>query len=75
MKQSEGLISKNELETEIDIEKLGKLIVAIKKAIFEMCDIDNISFVKNWFLNKKENKEIKDKIAKKKESIHIIKVF
>lgn len=62
MKQSEGLISKNELE--IDIEKLGKLIEAIKKAIFEMCDIDNISFVKNWFLNKKENKEIKEKMEK-----------
>ena len=64
MKQSEGLISKNELKTEIDIEKLGKLIVAIKKAIFEMCDIDNISFKDNYFLEKEENKEIKDKMQK-----------
>ena len=64
MKQSEGLISKNELKTEIDIEKLGKLIVAIKKAIFEMCDIDNISFKDNYFLEKEENKEIKEKMEK-----------
>ena len=62
MKQSEGLISKNELE--IDIEKLGKLIEAIKKAIFEMCDIDRISFDNNHFLKKEENKEIKDKMEK-----------
>jgi hypothetical protein len=62
MKQSEGLISKNELE--IDIEKLGKLIEAIKKAIFEMCDIDRISFDDNHFLKKEENKEIKDKMEK-----------
>lgn len=62
MKQSEGLISKNELE--IDIEKLGKLIEAIKKAIFEMCDIDKISFDDNHFLKKEENKEIKDKMEK-----------
>ena len=59
MEQSEGLISKNELKTEIDIKKLGKLIEAIKKAIFEMCDIDNISFDDNHFLKKEENKEIK----------------
>lgn len=64
MKQSEGLISKNELKTEIDIKKLGKLIEAIKKAIFEMCDIDNISFDDNHFLKKEENKEIKDKMEK-----------
>ena len=62
MKQSEGLISKNELE--IDIEKLGKLIEAIKKAIFEMCDIDRISFDDNHFLKKEKNKEIKDKMEK-----------
>ena len=62
MKQSEGLISKNELD--IDIEKLGKLIEAIKKAIFEMCDVDRISFDDNHFLKKEENKEIKDKMEK-----------
>lgn len=62
MKQSEGLISKNELD--IDIEKLGKLIEAIKKAIFEMCDVDRISFNDNHFLKKEENKEIKDKMEK-----------
>ncbi len=62
MEQSEGLISKNELE--IDIEKLEQLIEAIKKAIFEMCDIDRISFDDNHFLKKEENKEIKDKMEK-----------
>ena len=43
MEQSEGIISKEE----IDIEKLEQLIETIKKAIFEMCDIDNISFEDN----------------------------
>ena len=64
MEQSEGLISKNELEIDIDIEKLEQLIEAIKKAIFEMCDIDRISFDDNHFLKKEENKEIKDKMEK-----------
>lgn len=62
MEQSEGLISKNELE--IDIEKLEQLIETIKKAIFKMCDIDRISFDNNHFLKKEENKEIKDKMEK-----------
>lgn len=60
MEQSEDLISKEE----IDIEKLGKLIETIKKAIFEMCDVDRISFNDNHFLKKEENKEIKDKMEK-----------
>ena len=60
MGQSEDLISKEE----IDLEKLEQLIETIKKAIFEMCDIDNISFKDNYFLEKEENKEIKDKMQK-----------
>ena len=60
MEQSEDLISKEE----IDIEKLGQLIKIIKKAIFEMCDIDKISFDDNHFLKKEENNEIKDKMKK-----------
>ena len=60
MEQSEDLISKEE----IDIEKLVKLIETIKKAIFEMCDVDRISFNDNHFLKKEENKEIKDKMEK-----------
>lgn len=60
MEQSKDLISKEE----IDIEKLGKLIETIKKAIFEMCDVDRISFNDNHFLKKEENKEIKDKMEK-----------
>ena len=58
MEQSEGIISKEE----IDIEKLEQLIETIKKAIFEMCDIDKISFDDNHFLKKEENKEIKNKM-------------
>ncbi|WP_374124369.1 coiled-coil domain-containing protein [Leptotrichia hongkongensis] len=60
MEQSEDLISK----VEIDLEKLEQLIETIKKAIFEMCDIDKISFDDNHFLKKEENKEIKDKMEK-----------
>lgn len=60
MEQSEGLIPKEE----INIGKLEQLIKSIKKAIFEMCDIDKISFDDNWFLNKEGNKEIKDKMEK-----------
>ena len=60
MKQSEGLISKNELE--IDIEKLGKLIETIKKAIFEMCDIDNISFEDNLFFKREADSVISARI-------------
>ena len=60
MEQSEDLISKEE----IDIKKLEQLIETIKEAIFDMCDIDKISLDSNWFLNKKENKEIKDKMEK-----------
>lgn len=60
MKQSEDLISKEE----IDLEKLEQLIETIKKAIFEMCDIDRISFDDNHFLKKEENKEIRDKMEK-----------
>ena len=60
MEQSEGIISKEE----IDIEKLEQLIETIKKAIFEMCDIDKISFDDNHFLKKEENKEIKNKMEK-----------
>ena len=60
MEQSEDLISKEE----IDLEKLEQLIETIKKAIFEMCDIDKISFDDNHFLKKEENKEIKDKMEK-----------
>lgn len=60
MEQSEGLIS----EKEIDIKKLEQLIETIKKAIFEMCDIDKISFDDNHFLKKEENKEIKNKMEK-----------
>ena len=61
MEQSKGLISEKE---EIDIKKLEQLIKSIKKAIFEMCDIDRISFDDNHFLKKEENKEIKDKMEK-----------
>ncbi|MHB9308313.1 hypothetical protein ACW0S9_00185, partial [Fusobacterium polymorphum] len=60
MEQSEDLISKEE----INIEKLEQLIKTIKKAIFEMCDIDRISFDDNHFLKKEENKEIKNKMEK-----------
>ena len=60
IEQSEGLIS----EKEIDIKKLKQLIETIKKAIFEMCDIDKISFDDNHFLKKEENKEIKNKMEK-----------
>jgi hypothetical protein len=60
MEQSEDLISKEE----IDLEKLEQLIETIKKAIFEMCDIDKISFDNNHFLKKEENKKIKDKMKK-----------
>ena len=60
MEQSEDLISK----VEIDLEKLEQLIETIKKAIFEMCDIDKISFDDNHFLKKEENNEIKDKMKK-----------
>ena len=60
MEQSEDLISKEE----INLEKLEQLIETIKKAIFEMCDIDKISFDDNHFLKKEENKEIKDKMEK-----------
>lgn len=61
MEQSKGLISEKE---EIDIKKLEQLIKSIKKAIFEMCDIDRISFDDNHFLKKEENKEIKNKMEK-----------
>ena len=60
VEKSEDLISKEE----INIEKLEKLIKTIKKAIFEMCDIDRISFDINHFLKKEENKEIKNKMEK-----------
>lgn len=59
MEQSEKLISE-----EIDITKLEQLIKTIKEGIFEMCDIDKISFDKNLFLNKEENKEIRDRMEK-----------
>src|SRR3712207_8915996 len=42
----------------------SQLIKTIKKAIFEMCDIEKISFENNLFLNKEENKEIKDRMEK-----------
>ena len=48
MEQSEGLISKKE----IDLENLKQLIETIKKGIFEMCDIDNISFEDNFFFKR-----------------------
>ncbi|WVU49719.1 hypothetical protein V3R02_01410 [Fusobacterium nucleatum] len=78
MEQSEGLISKEE----IDIEKLEQLIKSIKKAIFKMCDIDKISFDDNLFFKREANSVISAKIKietrkkwKRKEGTHIIKVF
>ena len=58
MEQSEGLISKEE----IDIEKLEQLIKSIKKAIFKMCDIDKISFDDNLFFKREANSVISAKI-------------
>lgn len=58
MEQSEGIISKEE----IDIEKLEQLIETIKKAIFEMCDIDNISFEDNLFFKREADSVISAKI-------------
>ena len=58
MEQSEGIISKEE----IDIEKLEQLIETIKKAIFEMCDIDNISFEDNFFFNREADSVISARI-------------
>ena len=58
MEQSEGLIS----EKEIDIKKLEQLIETIKKAIFEMCDIDNISFEDNLFFKREADSVISVKI-------------
>ena len=58
MEQSEGLISKEE----IDIEKLEQLIETIKKAIFKMCDIDKISFDDNLFFKREANSIISAKI-------------
>ena len=58
MEQSEGIISKEE----IDIEKLEQLIETIKKAIFEMCDIDNISFEDNLFFKREADSVISVKI-------------
>ena len=58
MEQSEGLISKEE----IDIEKLEQLIETIKKAIFEMCDIDNISFEDNLFFKREADSVISARI-------------
>ena len=58
MEQSEGIISKEE----IDIEKLEQLIETIKKAIFEMCDIDNISFEDNLFFKREADSVISARI-------------
>ena len=58
MEQSEGIISKEE----IDIEKLEQLIETIKKAIFEMCDIDNISFEDNLFFTREADSVISARI-------------
>ena len=58
MEQSEGIISKEE----IDIEKLEQLIETIKKAIFEMCDIDNISFEDNFFFKREADSLISARI-------------
>lgn len=61
LEKSEGLISR---DSKINIEKLDKVIKIIKKAIFEMCDLDKISSEDNWFLKKEENKAIKDQVEK-----------
>ena len=58
MEQSEGIISKEE----IDIEKLEQLIETIKKAIFEMCDIYNISFEDNLFFKREADSVISARI-------------
>ena len=58
MEQSEGLISKKE----IDLENLKQLIETIKKGIFEMCDIDNISFEDNFFFNREADSVISARI-------------
>ena len=58
IEQSEGIISKEE----IDIEKLEQLIETIKKAIFEMCDIDNISFEDNLFFKREADSVISARI-------------
>ena len=58
MEQSEGIISKEE----IDIEKLEQLIETIKKAIFEMWDIDNISFEDNLFFKREADSVISARI-------------
>lgn len=58
MEQSEGLISKKE----VDVEILEQLIETIKKAIFEMCDIDNISFEDNLFFKREADSVISARI-------------